>query len=435
MSDPSEAADRSNAYLREQISEQLETFEARCIAARDTRARAWLFHEGPPSPALQGHVVIERAASPLRIHVLDLYHGRAPTLINFRTLTQGPNVQIALRLFVILDSNALSYLRQFFSGSLDSEAEAVIRSFLVFIFDRGMDPSAVFYLLESLARAEPSRWSEQAGAFAATLVDLQTLDQDLLLSGGVVASSLDARKRHLVHHGVPDSTRLVEKYTASISRDVALAEGTQISRSYAALLKAMLLRTSVSTLKARTIDLGDFMTTRLGAVLGIERFAALLHWVAPEQFARMLTPIQRGARADKVLSKAQSTAWDIYLGRLPEQLGRFLSFNESAEAEGTCNLFYIATAENALAKFVGHRTIELLVQHADYEKSAIVVGHHAGMLEELLSPEQLSEISDASLEWEKRARETAHLRTPVRGADLEHVIDELEDEVRAICTA
>ncbi|HEU4561097.1 MAG TPA: hypothetical protein VFS20_24815, partial [Longimicrobium sp.] len=142
----------------------------------------------------------------------------------------------------------------------------------------------------------------------------------------------------------------------------------------------------------------------------------------------------RGARTDKVLSKAQSTAWDIYLGRLPEQLGRFLPLKESEEAEGTCNLFYIATAENALAKFLGHRTIELLVQHVDYERSSIVVGHHAGMLESLLSPQQLSEISDASLEWEKRARETAHLRRPVTGADLEHVIAELENEVRTICT-
>lgn len=435
MADHPEAADRSNAFLREQISERLRAFEAYCIATRDDRARAWLFHEGPPSPALQGHAVIERPASPLRIHILDLYHGRAPTLINLRTLTRGPNVQIALRLFVILDSNALSYLRQFFSGGLDSEGEAVIRSFLAFIFDRGIDPSAVFYLLESLARAEPSRWSEQAASFAATLADIQTLDQHLLLSQGVVASSLEARERQLIHHGVPDSARLVDKYTGSISREVAIAEGTQISRTYAALLKAMLVRTSGAPLSAKMSELGDFMISRLGAVLGLERFAALLHWAAPEQFARMLTPIQRGARADKVLGKAQSTAWDIYLGRLPEQLGRFLPLTEPAEAEGTCNLFYIATAENALARLIGHRTIELLVQHVDYERSSIVVGHHAGMLESLLSLEQLSEISDASLKWERRAKETAHLRTPVAGADLEQVIDELENEVRAVCTA
>jgi hypothetical protein len=252
------------------------------------------------------------------------------------------------------------------------------------------------------------------------------------LNEGRLASDLKARREHLAFHGVANTKELIEKYTSSLSPDVVHGEVAQITRTYVALLKIMLLRLEPGELPARFERLGEFMTNQIGAILGLERFAAILHWVAPERFARMITPLQRGARSDRALEKARSTAWDIYLGRMPEQLGRFVSPVEGP-AEGTCNLYYLATAETALAAFLGHRSIELLVQHVDSTASSIVVGHKSGLLEELLSQEELAELSDTSLEWERRAVQTSHLRSPVSGTTLEGIVSESEGAVARAC--
>lgn len=308
----------------------------------------------------------------------------------------------------------------------------VVRDFLRFLFERDLDPSPVFYLMESMARAEPSRWRERAAAFAAAIADLQTLDRDLFLNQNRLASSLQARRNLLSFHGVEDSPGLIEKYTSALSPQVVAGEEAQITRTYAALLKAMLLRLDRSDLPTRLEALGAFMAERLGSVLGIERFAAILHWAAPERFARMLTPIQRGAKAVRALERARSTAWDIYLGRLPEQLGKFIPLVEADEAEATCNLYYLATGEKALAVLLGHRSIELLIQHPDAAASSIVVGHRSGVLEELLTEEEMIELSDRSMEWEMQAERTAHLRKPVGPVALEEIASELERDRKSV---
>lgn len=430
MTDEAEAAaTRSNQFLGDTLQERLQSFSSRVLSEHDQDARAWWFTDGPASPAVQGHQVFGRVGGPLRVHLLDLYHGRAPTLVNYTTLCVDPDVQIAFRLFVVLDSNAVSYIRSFFDGQLNGDRREAVREFLDFTLGRGIDPSPVFYLMESIARGDPSRWKEHAAALATAVLDLQTLDSQLFIEEDRLASSLDARSRQLAFHQAEDSGKLVTQYVSTIDRDVVAGEEAQIMRTYAALLKTMLLRSAPGDLGDRLAQLGQFMADRLGAVLGVERFAAILHWAAPERFSRLITPLQKGARADRALVKARSTAWDIYLGRLPEQLGRFIRLHEDQDAEATCNLYYIATGEDALAELIGHRSIELLVQRPDARESSIVVGHRAGVLEELLRPEELAVLSDKSLEWERRISGTAHLRNPVSGAELERVVSELEEEV------
>lgn len=431
--EPRAAAARSNSFLTELIQERINAFKTHCLSHPSDGARAWLFTDGPPSPTVQGHLLFDHAESPVRLHLLDLYHGRTPTLISSHTLSVDPNVQIALRLFVILDSNALSYVSRFLDGRLSGPINDVVHDFLRFILEHGLDPSPVFYLMESIARAEPSRWRESARAFAAAIAGLQTLDRELFLTQGRLASSIQARRNHHSVHRVADAGELIDKYTSSLSPGVVAGEEVQITRTYAALLKAMLLRTDGPDLSTRLEELGTFMTERLGAVLGIERFAAILHWAAPERFARLLTPIQLGASAERALEKARSTAWDIYLGRLPEQLGKFVPLVETNDAEATCNLYYLATGDDALATLLSHRSIELLIQHIDSTESSIVVGHQAGVLEGLLSPDQMTDLSDRSLEWEKRAKSTADLRSPVGRGELEEIVSELERAVVLAC--
>lgn len=421
---------RSAAHLRSLVQKKLAAFVERCLEEGDDRTRAWVFTEGSPSPAIQGHVTFGGSESPFQIFLLDLYHGRSPTLYNLTTLRAGPDVQIGLRLFLILDSNVTSYLSAFFAGRSQGPNDEVLRKFLQFTLEHDLDLSPVFYFMESLARAESSRWSERASAFAATILDLQTLDRKLYLDDGFLASSLSARKRQLAFHGAVDSQQLASQYATSITPDVVAGEEAQITRTYAALLKAMLLaQDPADGLSERLGLLGSFMAEQLGAVLGIERFTALLHWTAPERFARLLTPLQPGARSDRALEKARSTAWDIYLGRLPEQLGKFPPLRESPDAEATCNLYYIATAERALAELLGHRSIEMLVQSEESTKSSVVVAHRSGVLDQLLKRDELGKLSDNSIEWERRIEQTSHLRQPVSGSELHAVVAELEQGV------
>ncbi len=421
--------------LSELAEQRLASFRHHCLSTGDEGARAWWFTDGPSTPAVLGHQTFGTAHSSLRIHLLDPYHGRAPTLINLTTLRDGPNVQISLVPFVIFDSNVISYVNAYLNGREEHiERRGVTEEFLRFVFERGLDPSPVFYFMESLARADSSRWRERAAGFAGTLFDVQTLDRELFLNEGRLASSLSARRQQMGFQKTSDSTELMEKYLDSLSPDTVLAEVEKIDLTYAALMKATLLRVDSGTsLPDRFVELGDFMATRLGAVLGLEGFAGVLHWVAPERFARLLTPLQTGARADRLFSKLRSTAWDIYLGRLPEQFGRFIPNSDPGEAEAVCNLYYVATGEDSLADLLRHRSIELLIQHSNCLESSVLVGHRPGILADLLDAPEMEELSARSAEWERNIMKSAHLRTPIGGADLEKVIVELQAAITAIC--
>jgi hypothetical protein len=423
-------------YIDEVIQARLNEFKRHCLSTSDSVAKAWVFHGGPTSPGLLGHHTFGLPTAPLRIHLLDLYHGRTPTLVNLATLRGSSGVIIGLVPFLILDSNAISYVHGYVNGKIDDPLRRdVVEQFMAFIFERQLDPVIVFYFLESLARSDKSRWREQARAYAETLFNLQTLDRELFLKDRRLASSIQRRQLQLASKNESAASGLMERYLDSIPLAVAEGEGEKIDLSYAALLKATLLRMipQLST-SERLARLGDFMVDRLGAVLGVERSLATLHWLAPERFARLMTPLQIGVRTDKLLSKLKSTAWDLYLGRLPEQLGRFLSTSDPGEADALCNMYYIATGEDALADLLRQRTIGMLLQYPDPAKSTLVVGHQSTILEDLVDSAELERIHTDSTEWERSAAKTAHLRKPITGEQLNSVISELEAEIMTFAT-
>jgi hypothetical protein len=418
--------------LEQVIKERLREFEQRVVRTSDQRACAWLFTGGPPLPAEHGTRVFSADNSPIRVHFLDLYHGRHPTLCNLATLKYGHQPRFALKRIAVLDSNAASYARDFLTGRMPNPAaRETIAALIKFIIREGIDVSAVFYLLESLARSDSERWRVHALGFAEAVADIQTLDRDLFLNKGLLAGSLAARAAHLAFHGVQDSAALTAKYADAVPLAVVHTEADKLDLSYAALLKISLLRSGSTGISDRLIKLGTFMASELGAVLGFERYIALAHWAAPERYASLITPMQRGVRVDKLLAKLRSTAWDIYLGRLPEQLGRFLVSSRPDDADAALNLYYVVTAEDALAEIVGERSIELLVQYSDSVESKLVVGHRSKVIEKLLPAADVAEVARTVALWDAEVSRTAHLRERLARPKLQALITQLEAEVAA----
>lgn len=419
------------------IQSKLDKFKRYCLKSGDQECRAWCFSGGPPSPIVQGTVPFGSEHSPLSIYLIDLYHGRTLTLVNNRTLRTGGDVQIALKPVVILDSNAISYIDRFFSGSVDAPERDVIANFVRFAKSRGMDFSSVFYSIESLSRSSESSWYDYAFSFHKTHFHLQVLDLDLLVEDGRFASSIEAKDLEVDSHDATGVDDLVNKYTLSINRETALSESANVKKSFASLLKASLLGQSDCDEKEKYRRLTEFMIDQLGQVLGLERTFALFHWLAPENYAALLPVVQRGVNVEKFFRKVSSTAWDFYLGRLPEKFGRYSSELASSEkAEATCNLLYIATAEAKLAEVLSQRSIELLIQHTDQSKSDPLIGQKMNLLAKHCESEsQFQDILDFVRGYESEVRASRRGRqennVPPKSAD--QVVSYLKSEVRKVC--
>ncbi len=421
------------------VDSELDEFAHYCLSSGDRRARAWVFSGGPPLPLSHGSRSFSAPGSKLSIHFIDHYHGRTPSLVNLVTLTEGPDVQIGFRPFVILDSNVISYIDQYFRGQLDVGQRETMRHFLSFILDNNIDPTPVFYYIESLSKTDQERWRGFASLFAETHLALQTLDRDLFREEGRLASSLERRETQVRFHDAADTSHLIDSYLDSISPDNAQTESSSVSLSYAALLKIALMRVSgPQPIAERFNELGDYMASHLGAVLGMERIAAVLHWAAPEQFAKMIPPLQKGLNSKKFFGKLKPTAWDLYLGRMPEQLGRFVSSSGSdgrgsGEAAAVCDLYYVATGEDSLAELIRYRSIELLVQHADPKRSSKIVGHLSTPFQDHMSPDELADFARRTGEHDQHLMATAHQRTSLSGLALNDLISDLESQVVAVC--
>lgn len=418
------------------VDAKLAEFRNYCLLSGDRVSRAWRFADGPSSPALQESKVFSAPDSRMRIYLIDQYDGRMPALTNYTTLTEGPNVQLGLRPLVILDSNAISYIDGYVKGKLEPEVRATIREFISFLLVKHIDPSPVFYFIESLAKSNTSRWHDYASSFAQAHYTLQTLDRELFLKEGVLASSLALRASQNNYHGARDSGQLVESYVGSIRSDDAVVEAEKVSLSYAALLKIALMRLDpMTSLTDFYISLGEYMADQLGAVLGMERIVALFHWSDPGRFAKMIPPLQRGVSSDKFFRKVGSTAWDLRLGRYPEKLGEHIPKRGSTDAEAVFELYYIATAEDGLAQLLSQRAILLLIQHADSSRSSSVIGQKGNTFADIMDPEELETFLRNTGDQNQSFQQTAHMRIPLSGTDLDTLIDNLEDQVRTVCTS
>lgn len=417
------------------VQNRVNQFKRYCLTSGDQESRAWIFSEGPPSRVIQGTRSFGSMDSPFNIHLIDLYHGRTPTLVNHTTLKKGPDVQIGLKPLIMLDSNAISYIDRFLAGNTSNVENQVIADFIKFAKSRGMDFSPVFYSIESLSRSDQASWYDYALSFSETHLNLQVLDLELLLEKGRLASSIKAKDAEVKFHDASGVDDLLEKYTHSVDRRTALSESVKVKKSYACLLKAAVLRRSKNNIEGKYKKLTEFMINKIGQVLGLERTFALLHWLAPEHYSALLPVLQKGVNLERFFSKVSSTAWDFYLGRLPENIGRFAS--ELADHEGseaTCNLIYIATAEERLAEVLSQRSIELLIQHPDQSKSDRLVGQRMNLLKEHCESEaQFRQLFDFVNGYELDLQESRREGISVSQSHVSAIVDSLESEVKGIC--
>lgn len=417
-----------------QIEAKLAAFRDYCLSSGDQVSRAWLFTDGAASPFLRGSTTFSAPNSPLRIHLIDQYHGRRPTLSNYATLAEGSKVPVEFRPLVILDSNTISYINQYVQDKLEPAVKDTVYEFMSCLVRHEIDPSPVFYLAESQSKADPSRWREFALPFVQAQYTLQTLDRDLFLRRGMLASSMSRRAKQLEFHGVNDSKELIESYVDSLSREDALVEAENVRPSYAALLRIALMRLEpMPSLAESYIGLGEYMNNELGAILGAERIVALFHWADPERFARMIPPLQKGMSSAKFFRKVGSTAWDLRLCRFPEKLGEHIPKPKNEGAEVAFEQYYVATAEDGLARLVEQRSIELLIQFADHDQSSGVVALRHGAFDDIMTPEEIEEFLRRTGDHDRMLQQTAHTRAPLAGGDLDNLIEKLEAQVVEVC--
>jgi DNA transformation protein len=96
--------------------------------------------------------------------------------------------------------------------------------------------------------------------------------------------------------------------------------------------------------------------------------------------------------------------------------------------EAVCGLCYVVSAEDRLAGLMQQRSVELLIEQPDPNRSIIVAGNDSTLLQETLGPEVVSTLSNKIAQWERDLMNMKERRPPIVGSELRRLINELEAE-------
>lgn len=412
------------------------------MSIHDPRPRIWDFPQGsPPLEQMAGHRHFpERTDARWRITIADMYQARRPFLFSpgaVRGMLAGRQVAIACEPVALLDSQVLDAVHHYRTAPeklLDREA---VRDFLLFLVERGFDPSPVFYYYEATARAQdPRHWKEIARERAETVVALQTLDRRRFLAsnGDQFASDPRGEELQLAHSGASSVGELVARY-AGIADGTAAGVASDVRFSYASLLKTALIQQGRRNrpIPERFRLLREFMETELGVMLGPERNVAILYFARPSDLPRFLPDLGARPNFTRFLGYVRSASWDLLLLRLPENtLGG--TGRSPVVADASCVLPYLCTADGTLRRLATSRVIQTVFEFpAELGGRRVIAGHTTGMFGGAVPDDVIDAISEENTEWDARRVLKGVEPTPLEPGALDALIARLEAKVAALC--
>ena len=278
------------------------------------------------------------------IFLIDQFNGKRPAIINKEFLDKG-SIQFQMFPSALLDSNVLDRLDNFVQRGHSTDG---FLKFLQFLAQNRWDSSAMFYYLEHFSKSSLEDFKKNAIRRTESLLKVHSMDDLHFVKTGQLVSDKKAIEDYLSFSRTKTLQEIaeqrVEHFIQSYRKSdlVSMIEATEI-----ALIKMVLIRKSEMK-KASTIEQYNefkrFLKNDLGVFLAREVHLAM-HYFCDN--AGRLLGIQSNTPKEKAVSIIKSTAWDIYLLRMPE-----IMFPESPSE--VC-ISYVATQEKqlqALAKFV-----------------------------------------------------------------------------------
>ena len=284
------------------------------------------------------------------LFLIDQFGGKRPAIINKEFLEQG-SIQFQMFPSTLLDSNVLDQLDKFVQKGHATDG---FLEFLRFLAQRKWDSSAMFYYLEHFSKSSLDDFRKNAIRRTESLLKIHSMDDSYFVKTGQLIPNGKVVEHYLSSSGAKTLLEIaeqrVEYFIQSYRKSdlIAMIEATEI-----ALVKMVLVRKSEMK-EASPVEqyneLKRFLINDLGILLAREAHLAL-HYFCDN--AGRLLGIQSNTSKEKAISIIKSTAWDIYLLRMPE-----IMFSESPSE--VC-ISYVSTQEKqlqALAKFFSIERIE-----------------------------------------------------------------------------
>ena len=284
------------------------------------------------------------------IFLIDQFNGTRPAIINREFIERG-NIQFSMYPSSLLDSNVLDQLDRFVQNGHSTDG---FLAFLHFLAQRGWDSSPMFYYLEHFSKSPLEDFKKNAIRRTESLLTIHSMDDPHFIKTGLLIPNEEAVENYLSLSGAKSLREVAEQRVNHFIQGyrksdlVAMIEATEI-----ALIKMVLIRKSEMK-KASPMEQYHeflrFLKNDLGLLLAREAHLAI-HYFCDN--AGRLLGIQSNTPKQKAVAIIKSTAWDIYLLRMPE-----IMFTESPSE--VC-ISYVSTQEKqlqALAKLFSIEKIE-----------------------------------------------------------------------------
>jgi hypothetical protein len=294
-----------------------------------------------------------------QIRLLDQFGGRRPWLLNRDFLTSSGDYPLHLLVTLVLDSNVVSRLHNYRTGS-DIGApgtRAACEDLLLFASRRLVDYNPTFYLLESCSKSTPQNFIDYVSPVLASILYLHSMDEAHFIATREIKPKPEAVYHYCALYG---ERTLEECGRAWAERALRGQKSRDVSRmvrtTYIALMKMTLIhKQSRRSVYDKMEEFHDFLTTELGIYLAYESHLAVYYFA---DLVRRLLSVQPQTSFEKARKYLRRTAWDILLLRLPEML---LSPAELP----IMNLPFICSGEQELTELGAFFTIESIAVRAD----------------------------------------------------------------------
>jgi hypothetical protein len=254
----------------------------------------------------------------------------------------------------LLDSNVVNLLDSFIQKGKTTDG---FSEFLNFLIKKGWDFNLMFYYFEHFAKSPLEIFKSNAIRRTESLLKLHTMNEEHFLKTGEVTPNHTEVEHYTSLSDVNSLFEVAEGRVNDFISDYKnhplsqMLEATEI-----ALIKMVLIRKN-ELVKSSPVEqyneYNKFLHNDLGILLGREAHLAL-HYFCDN--AGRLLGIQANTAYEKAIFIVKSTAWDLFLLRMPEIL-----FGESPKE--VC-ISYIATQEKQLQELARLYAVERIESYS-----------------------------------------------------------------------
>ena len=362
------------------------------------------------------------------IGIIDQFQGKRPIVLNKNFVVDKKQVDLQLVQTLILDSHIVDYLHRFMTGHrMDHESKQLVGDFIAHVSQINCDYSPVFYLTENWVKSKREQYLKTSADKLSSLLRLHSMREDAFVECRRVEYKAEALDYYFDLYKSNSFEGCGEAWAKSIFEYGGFDGYVEISRlSYVCLVKMVLIHFMNPEVQQDNVirkyyEFERFLVEDLNLVLGRELVLALYYFSG---LAGRFVGVQPNMKFDKAIRGLRSTAWDLLLLRMPEQLLAPSTLPEM-------NLSYVVTSEQKLYEVGAMFSLEKLFYVNPESMGDPVLSFNREIFGGILSRDAMKEleISRLSLSLERQ-----EVTKGISSQKLSWLEEDLERQLKVLCS-